>query len=117
MFFLFNSKFLPSEHSEVDKLLDIGVLMDDAMPSLFTQPINRAFGADNLLAVKSQIIETRDNEIYLLCSGGLNKELSDEEIAKVLATNPPEDIVQVMLNMAISRRGQDNITVMAVYKW
>ncbi len=104
------------DHSELDELLDRGVSLEDALQSPFAQTITRAIGASSRLAVETQISEIWDGDIYLLCSDGLNKELTDEEIREVLINHTAEDSVEVMLRMALQRKGQDNITVMTVYQ-
>jgi len=108
-------KQITRDHSELNELLDLGMSLKEALRSPFAQAISRAVGADRTLAVEAQIIETMENDIYLLCSDGLDKEVSDEEIADVLTSHTPDDSVQVLLKMALERKGQDNITVMIVY--
>jgi len=104
------------DHSELDELLDNGVPLEEALLSPYAQTITRAVGADTMLAVEAQILEVLNEDVYLLCSDGLNKELTDGEISEVLASHTPEDSVQVMLKMALGRKGQDNITIMTVYQ-
>lgn len=109
-------KQITRDHSELDELLDKGVPLEEALRSPYAQTITRAVGAASMLAVEAQIVEILDDDVYLLCSDGLNKELTDEEISAVLAGYTPADSVQVMLGMALRRKGQDNITIMTVYQ-
>jgi protein phosphatase len=51
----------------------------------------------------------------LLCSDGLNDELSDEEIASVLRDVPDiEGAAQQLIDLALARGGRDNISVVLV---
>ena len=52
-------------------------------------------------------------DIFLLCSDGLVGEVSDAEIATVLASLPVEESVQALVDLANLRGGPDNITIIA----
>lgn len=109
-------KQITRDHSELDELLEKGISLEEALRSPYAQTITRAIGASTTLAVEAQITEIWNEDVYLLCSDGLNKELTDEEISEVLANYTPEDSVQVMLKMALQRKGRDNVTIMTVYQ-
>lgn len=109
-------KQITRDHSELDELLEKGIPLEEALRSPYAQTITRAIGASTRLAVDAQITEIWNEDVYVLCSDGLNKELTDEEISEVLASHTPEDSVPVMLQMALQRKGRDNITIMTVYQ-
>jgi protein phosphatase len=50
-------------------------------------------------------------DVFLLCSDGLSGEVSDEEIGTILQCLPPEEAVQLLVDLANLRGGPDNITV------
>ncbi len=50
----------------------------------------------------------------LLCSDGLNSELTDAEIAKALATAAPEEAARLLVDCAVRAGGRDNVTVVVV---
>jgi serine/threonine protein phosphatase PrpC len=50
-------------------------------------------------------------DVFLLCSDGLSGEVRDEEIGTILQCLPPEEAVQLLVDMANLRGGPDNITV------
>jgi len=50
----------------------------------------------------------------LLCSDGLNSELTDEEIAEGLAAGEPEQAAQLLVDSAVRAGGHDNVTVIVV---
>lgn len=50
-------------------------------------------------------------DTFLLCSDGLTGKVEDEEIGPLLASLPPEEVVQVLVDLANLRGGPDNITV------
>ncbi len=53
-------------------------------------------------------------DAFLLCSDGLSGFVSDEEMAVLIETLPPEEAVDVLVDMANLRGGRDNITVIVV---
>ena len=56
--------------------------------------------------------ELDSGEILLLCTDGLNGELSDAEIVAVLAEDAPIQVkARRLVDRAISKGGSDNITV------
>ncbi len=53
-------------------------------------------------------------DIFLLCSDGLTGKVEDEELGALLASLDPEEVVQVLVDLANLRGGPDNITVIVV---
>jgi len=53
-------------------------------------------------------------DCFLLCSDGLCGQLSDEEMAAVVASLPPSEAVEALVHLANLRGGPDNITVIIV---
>lgn len=53
-------------------------------------------------------------DTFLLCSDGLSGQVKDEEIGVILATLPPAEAAQVLIDLANLRGGPDNITVIIV---
>jgi protein phosphatase len=52
---------------------------------------------------------------YLLCSDGLNDELTDEEICDLLRSSENSDVVtQTLINEALDSGGRDNISVIVI---
>lgn len=50
----------------------------------------------------------------MLCSDGLNKELSDQEIAPFFRSGDVDEINKALIHSALVRGAQDNITAIAV---
>lgn len=50
----------------------------------------------------------------LLCSDGLNSELTDEQIGALLADGNPEQAVRRLVDEAVAAGGHDNVTVVVV---
>jgi protein phosphatase len=52
----------------------------------------------------------------LLCTDGLNKVVSDEEIMEVMlnAAHGPEEIIEILQDLALGYGGPDNITMICL---
>ena len=54
------------------------------------------------------------DSVYLLCSDGLTKHVSDEEIlSQIRAMTNSEQLCRSLVEMALERGGSDNVTVLA----
>ena len=56
--------------------------------------------------------ELRPADRVILCSDGLTRHVKDEEIAKTVSTRAGEDSVKALVDLANSRGGEDNTTVL-----
>ena len=76
--------------------------------------ITRAVGAGASLELDAEIIEPRSGDRFLLCSDGLNKELTDSEIAAALASRPLHESTARLLDLSLERGASDNVTLILV---
>lgn len=105
-------KQITRDHSEGEEFeLGIGDFGEPAVNNAVTQ----AIGAAEELQVEMEIRESRPGDTYLLCSDGLNKELSDQQIAAILQANDVETAAQNLLREALDNYGRDNITVVLAH--
>ena len=75
--------------------------------------IYRHFQEENM-ALEPSIVEIgyQTGSSYLICSDGVTDMLSDEEIQEILSkTGTAEEKVEELLEMALSRGGRDNVTM------
>lgn len=106
---------LTHDHSEVQELIDAGIIDNDAGE---THParniITRAVGAGGSRAPDARRYNVESDDCFLLCSDGLNGVVRDAEIAEVMQAGDPEDIVQALLHLSLTRSVSDNVTIVAV---
>jgi serine/threonine protein phosphatase PrpC len=76
--------------------------------------ITRAVGGTEHLYLDMELRELRDGDHFLLCSDGLTKELSDDQIAQHLARSDPRAACKALIEHALSGPCVDNVTVLAV---
>jgi len=105
-------KQITRDHSEEEEM-NLGI--DDFAESAFSNAVTQAIGAAEELQLEMEIRENRPGDTYLLCSDGLNKELSDQRIAAILEANDLEHAGQTLLQEALDNYGRDNITVVLAH--
>lgn len=104
---------MTQDHAMVEDLVASGLMSrDEASSHPQANRITRAIGAMPGLFVDVEIFALEPGDIYVLCSDGLYKELTDAEIAKTL--NGDEQAVNALINLALERRARDNVSVIAV---
>ena len=103
------------DHNFVQSLVERGELSAHAAafhPML--NVITNAVGAADELILE----ETRDrlhpNDVLLLCSDGLNRMVTDEEIGAVLNDSAVEEAADRLIKHALSRGAEDNVTVIVI---
>lgn len=80
-----------------------------------TGVLTRAVGADATLYVDWAVADCRPGMQFLLCSDGVNKELSDGELmAACREPHGPERQIERLFALALARRARDNISAVIV---
>ena len=86
-----------------------------APPQAGSGVLTRAVGAEEQLFVDWVIASNRPGTEFVLCSDGINKEMSDAELADECRRNQhPQDLIVSLFGLAMSRAGRDNISAVAV---
>ncbi|MES2305195.1 MAG: protein phosphatase 2C domain-containing protein [Gemmatimonadota bacterium] len=96
-------------------LVDQGVLpADKAAQTPFSNVLVSAIGGEAATPEVSRFdIRDRDS-VLLICSDGLTKHVSDDELATHLgAMTSSEQLCRTLLDLAMDRGGTDNITILA----
>ncbi|MDR6612932.1 protein phosphatase 2C domain-containing protein [Leifsonia sp. 1010] len=105
---------LTVDHSAVQELVDAG-LISEAQAAVHPERnvITRALGAEDFVDTDSELVAESGRQIFLICSDGLTRELSDQRIAEILAQGP-SDPASALVDAANEAGGHDNITVIVV---
>ena len=116
---------LSVDHSAVQELVDAGLITRreaDVHPE--RNIVTRALGADAVVDPDVWLLPAVGHQMFLLCSDGLTKELSDAEIARVIAfhdsesarhdADHPFSLPERLVSAAIAAGGSDNVTVVVV---
>ena len=109
---------LSEDHTQAQRLVDMGLLKKSAAANhkdkhKLTQHLG--IFPDELIIepYKSQEINIKQNDIFLLCSDGLTDMLSDDDITVILS-NKQEGIgtlAKRLISKALEKGGKDNVTI------
>ena len=106
---------LTQDHALVEELVEKGVLSpEEAAGHPQSNLVTRAVGATERLYVDAEIFELAHDDCFVLCSDGLDKELAEEDIAHIVAAEPIEQMSNALVDLALERGAQDNVTVVCV---
>jgi PPM family protein phosphatase len=104
------------DHSLVDEQVRLGQLtQDEAEHSPLRNVITRAIGTQVSVSADIDELDLRRDDILLLCTDGLTRELPDDRIATVLSKDGNlEELCSALVNAAKAAGGHDNITAILV---
>ncbi|MFZ5900309.1 Stp1/IreP family PP2C-type Ser/Thr phosphatase [Desulforudis sp. 1088] len=109
-------KQLTEDHSLVRELAKQGKITEDESNSHpYRNVLTRALGTGTDLAVDSQVHLLQEGDRLVLCTDGLTNLVSDEEIlARAGEGEDPARMAGALAELALSRGGTDNVTVIVV---
>lgn len=104
------------DHSLVEEQVRLGrMTAAEAARSPLRNVITRALGTQNRVTPDIFDLETEPGDLFLLCSDGLTRELSDPLVESLLAADLPlDDLCARLVSCANSAGGHDNITCLLV---
>ncbi|HXG95354.1 MAG TPA: protein phosphatase 2C domain-containing protein [Blastocatellia bacterium] len=104
------------DHTDLNDDIRAGrVASDKAAEAEQRNVINRALGVEPDVDVEIKTIKARDGARFLLCSDGIYRHMSDEEIARVLAENKdPQRAADELKRIVHERGADDNLTAVVV---
>lgn len=104
------------DHSIVDELVRSGrITADEAAEHPQRNIVTRALGIDPDVEVDTYTLEVADGDRLLLCSDGLTSMVRDPDIADIATgSDPSATIVEHLVDLALERGGDDNVTVVII---
>lgn len=108
---------LTEDHSFVEELVRMGKLnAAEAEEHPASNVVLNAVGIENTLIIDMEYYETKDNDLFILCSDGLFKDLSDDKISNILTNTDIslDELNQQLVDAALEVGGSDNCTVVLV---
>ncbi|GGF36734.1 Stp1/IreP family PP2C-type Ser/Thr phosphatase [Subtercola lobariae] len=108
---------ITTDHTFVQRLVDNGrITAEEAKVHPRRSVLMRVLGdVDSTPDVDLQVMDTRPNDRWLLCSDGLTGVVENEDIAKTLADNAsPQTVADVLVKEALDHGAPDNVTVVIV---
>ena len=106
---------ITKDHSLVAKLLEEGVLTpEQAKTYNRTNVIIYSLGSEHEPQIDTFAVDLQAGDIILLCSDGLTRHVTDEEIATMLPEPKASIAAEKMVRLANERGGQDNISATVI---
>lgn len=111
-------KQISSDHSLIAELVKRGEISEDeAKLHPKRNVITRALGTSSTIRSDIFFVDNREIDILMLCTDGLSNYVEDEEINKILMSyKNSEECSEELVELANSRGGYDNITVITIKK-
>ena len=108
-------KQMTTDHSEVEEMIAEGKLDEEsALDHPSANVVTRAVGGLENVYVDLEIDDLEDKDRFLVCSDGLFKDLSEEEIEEMLGSGSCVDACDALIDTVLSREAADNVTVVVV---
>jgi serine/threonine protein phosphatase PrpC len=106
---------LTEDHSLINETLKAGLITpEEAKNHKMKNIITRSLGYQEDVEVDVQTVELQEEDGFLLCSDGLTGHVEDPELEELLGEKEIERVGRRLVEIACSRGGDDNITLVVV---
>ena len=108
-------KQLSADHSQIELYVKLGLIArDQAANHPLSNIVTRAVGIHEELDLDRDTIEAQAGDRFLLCSDGLYRHVTHEEIAHLLSTGSASSAAQSLVDLTLDRGALDNVTVVLI---
>jgi serine/threonine protein phosphatase PrpC len=115
--YLYRGKKLIQVSVDHSVATEAGVADENDLPPMLRGVITRAVGLKPQVAVEETPVEVQPNDIFMLCSDGLSRMLSDKKIAAIFKRNSREELkklLDLLIDEALAAGGKDNVSVILI---
>ena len=106
---------LTEDHTLIAAQIKAGTITkEQAVTSPYRNVITRAVGIQESVQVDTLLVDMMPGDLFMLCSDGLHGYLGDEETSTLLGAASWEALPKKLVDLANTRGGKDNITVVTV---
>lgn len=101
------------DHDPLEEMVESGALTpEEADEHPDSSVITRAVGGDARICLDIVAFDVRPEDVYLLCSDGLYREVRRDEISQILGNEEPADrTAERLLQLALDRGARDNVSI------
>lgn len=107
-------KQVSRDHTEVEEMLAAGAVTAEEARLLPQNVITKAIGVHDTPELEVVTGACAESDVFILCSDGLPKHVSDQEILAHAAAGDAQSISTALVDLAVERGGLDNVTVVVV---
>src|SRR5271166_5787943 len=106
---------LTRDQSYVQRLVDRGEIAPEAAATHpLAHVVTNLLGASDELVLEERQDPLEPGDVLLLCSDGLNRAVSDGEIAAILRDRPVASAADRLIERALSEGARDNVSIVVV---
>ena len=106
---------LSRDHTEVQDYIDRGLLtVEESHSWPGRNVLTRAIGVLDEPELEAYHDDLVGDDAFVICSDGLTGHVDDDEILKIAGRRPAASGCQELIDLALSRGGKDNVTVIVV---
>ena len=106
---------ITTDHSVVQQLVELGqITEEEAKVHPEKNMITRAVGVKQEVETDVSVVKLNKNSAILLCTDGLSNLVDKSEMLEIVENNLHEDAAEMLVSLALSRGGNDNITVVII---
>ena len=108
---------LTEDHSYVEELVKMGKIeARDAESHPAANVVLRAVGIDDLLRMDFDYFELLDEDIFIICSDGLYKDMDERALVHVIHDNADniDSLSQALLTSSLNAGGTDNTSIIVL---
>lgn len=106
---------LTKDHSEVEELVRMQIITrEEARNHPRRNIITRSIGSEPFLQAQFRNIEVELGDIFVLCTDGLWEPVAEQEIVSTVTGRPTADACRLLLDLALERETQDNLSLQLV---
>ena len=108
---------LTADHSYVEELVRMGkIKARDAESHPAANVVLKAVGIDDELSMDFDYFELDNNDIFIICSDGLYKDLDETTIATIIGDNKDNmvELSQSLLSRSLDAGGTDNTSIITL---
>ena len=112
-----NLERLTEDHSYVEELVKMGKIeAREAEAHPAANVVLKAVGIDDVLRMDFDYFELFDEDIFVICSDGLYKDLEEEKISSIIEGNSKdmESLTQALLTSSLNAGGTDNTSIITL---
>ena len=112
-----NFERLTEDHSYVEELVKMGKInARDAESHPAANVVLKAVGIDDILRMDFDCFELHEDDIYIICSDGLYKDMDEEDIKPVIQANTGDmdSLAQALLVSSLNAGGTDNTSIITL---
>ena len=87
------------------------------LPAKYQNELLRAVGLKEVVELEQTRVEVRSGDLFMLCSDGLSRMVSDEQLAGILkrtGKGPLKEAARALISGANEAGGKDNVTVVLI---